>query len=140
MSRLSRRRILQLGVIGGVATGGAGAAAWLSRDMLIKPRVDELVQLLRSEFEYLTFNFGDKQFVEYIQSYKEHYRDIWRETWYVFRGGDRDRHRHQMDHFAMSFLMSTDFFVTGADEFKPINYVMFYHPYQSPCWNPFSVG
>src|SRR5262249_62178866 len=37
-------------------------------------------------------------------------------------------------------LLSTDFFMNGADETRPIRYVSLYDPYQSPCFNPLTKG
>lgn len=42
-----------------------------------------------------------------------------------------DRHR-----LATTLLLSTDFFQTGADESRPLNYVVLYSPYHAPCFNP----
>jgi len=36
------------------------------------------------------------------------------------------------------FLASTDFFQHGGDEARALNFVRFYDPYRSPCYNPFS--
>ncbi len=37
-------------------------------------------------------------------------------------------------------LMSTDFFLTGADETRPLRYVALYGPYISPCFNPLAIS
>lgn len=37
------------------------------------------------------------------------------------------------------FLLSTDFFLNGADESKIVRYMALYDPYVSPCWNPFPL-
>ncbi len=34
------------------------------------------------------------------------------------------------------FLLSTDFFATGADESRPLVYAQLYDPYRNPCYNP----
>ena len=34
------------------------------------------------------------------------------------------------------FLMSTDFFVNGADASRVVRYVALHDPYITPCWNP----
>jgi hypothetical protein len=138
--RLDRRSLLKLGVVGGVAVGASGTAAWVGRDHIKRLQPSELASYLKSNFDYLTFNFGDEQFLEFAKDYREHYLEISRESWHTFRGGDEAEHRAMMDAFAMRFLMSTDFFMHGADESRPINYVMFFHPYKSPCWNPLTSG
>lgn len=38
---------------------------------------------------------------------------------------------------ARDFLLSTDFFQTGADEDRPLQYMGYYHPLARPCQNPF---
>ncbi len=38
------------------------------------------------------------------------------------------------------YLLSTDFFPNGADESRPLDYVEFYDPYISPCYNPLVEG
>lgn len=42
---------------------------------------------------------------------------------------------NRIDVFAR-FLLSTDFFRTGADPTRPLRYVTFYDPYVTPCHNP----
>ena len=37
------------------------------------------------------------------------------------------------------FLMSTDFFMNGQDETRPVRFVALHDPYVSPCWNPFGT-
>lgn len=52
-------------------------------------------------------------------------------------GNARPRTRAANRLFYTKFLMSTDFFVNGADESKPVRYVALHDPYASPCWRPF---
>lgn len=55
---------------------------------------------------------------------------------------DYEKHRGQIgrfwhdDNIFLRYLLSTDFFPNGADESRPVRYVMLYDPYVSPCWNP----
>lgn len=37
---------------------------------------------------------------------------------------------------AMKYLLSTDFFMHGADEKRTVHYVTVFDPYASPCFNP----
>ena len=39
-------------------------------------------------------------------------------------------------HGRRTFLLSTDFFQNGMREDRPLQYVTFYFPYKSPCYNP----
>ena len=38
------------------------------------------------------------------------------------------------------YLLSSDFFLNGADEQKTVRYLGFYDPYQRACMNPFPRG
>lgn len=38
--------------------------------------------------------------------------------------------------YATVFLLSTDFFQNGADESRPLRFLMIYHPFFSTCYNP----
>lgn len=38
------------------------------------------------------------------------------------------------------YLMSTDFFLNGQDETRPVRFVALHDPYVSPCWNPFGAS
>lgn len=140
MARLKRRTLLKLGVVGGGLLGVSGGLAWVGRDRIRTLSPNELAGYLQGNFSYLNFNFGEGQFLEYAKQYRKHYNEIKRKSWYLFRGGDADTYQRVIDHFATTFLMSTDFFLQGADEAKQINYVMMYHPYHSPCWNPISMS
>lgn len=139
MLHITRRKLLKSGVVGAGVLGVTGTAAWFGRDRIRLLQSGELTHYLKANFEYLTFNFDDEQITEHVANYLESYQEVPRETWHVLRGGDADQHAQTMDHFAMTFLMSTDFFLHGADESRPVNYVMFFHPYRSPCWNPVSM-
>ena len=139
MTRFSRRNLMKAGVTSGVLVGLAGTGAWFGRDWIKRLQPQEMAEYLRANFDYLTFNFNEDKFLEYAKEYREHYEEISRELWSDLRGRGSEQHREEIDQFATRFLMSTDFFMYGADESRPINYVMFYHPYRSPCWNPLSM-
>ncbi len=56
---------------------------------------------------------------------------------------DYTKHRGEITRFSEPrediferYLLSTDFFRNGADESRPVRYVLFFDPYVSPCWNP----
>ncbi|MEO0477467.1 MAG: hypothetical protein AAF085_16105, partial [Planctomycetota bacterium] len=122
--------------VGGVVAGAGATTAWFGQDVIKRLQPSEMAGYLKANFDYLNFSFGEDKLLEFAEEYREHYEEISRESWHVFRGGDVQEHQDTMDALAMRFLMSTDFFLNGADESRPINYVMFYHPYRSPCWNP----
>lgn len=37
------------------------------------------------------------------------------------------------------YLLSTDFFLNGEDEARPLTYLAFYHPRTTPCFRPFPI-
>ena len=45
--------------------------------------------------------------------------------------------RHHRDDLRRRFLLSTDFFVHGEDESRPLAYRAFHDAYLSPCASPF---
>ncbi|MBA3588014.1 hypothetical protein [Methylibium sp.] len=45
--------------------------------------------------------------------------------------------RRLEDNVVSLYLLSTDFFLGGADESRPVSYLSFYDPYASVCRNPF---
>src|SRR5208283_3515170 len=47
--------------------------------------------------------------------------------------------RHGEERIVSSYLLSTDFFQTGADETRTVNYLGMYNPFRSaPCLNVFA--
>jgi hypothetical protein len=48
----------------------------------------------------------------------------------------RTRSQRLEDNFVSSYLLSSDFFVNGADESRRVRYLAFYDPLR-PCGNPF---
>ena len=38
----------------------------------------------------------------------------------------------------VQFLLSSDFFLNGADEHRPVQYLVYYDPYRQICANPFA--
>lgn len=55
---------------------------------------------------------------------------------YTQHRGEIRRFSRPKDDIFERYLLSTDFFRNGADESRPVRYVLFYDPYVSPCWNP----
>jgi hypothetical protein len=49
----------------------------------------------------------------------------------------RSRRERLEDYFATMYLLSSDFFTTGADETRVVNYVALYDPLRA-CGNPFA--
>jgi hypothetical protein len=76
---------------------------------------------IRREFHYLQLDDGGV--AAFVGEYEKH-------------RGPISRFRHPEDDLFDRFLLSTDFFRNGADESRPVRFVLFYDPYISPCWNP----
>ena len=132
----SRRTVLKAGAIGTGAVAASCGAAWFFRDQISEVQPAEVAQFLRGNFHYLRLNVSDAQMHKFAADYAKHYQRIGRRQLHRFKGRDASYFDRLMDHLAITFLMSTDFFLNGGDESKPVKYVMLYHPYVSPCWNP----
>jgi hypothetical protein len=46
--------------------------------------------------------------------------------------------RHGEERIVSFYLLSSTFFLNGADESKPVRYISFYNPLDRPCGNPFA--
>ena len=69
---------------------------------------------------------------------KYHYLSIFAKQFTRYNRSDDKRTRLQRmdDNFAQTYLLSSDFFINGADESRVVQYSRFYDPL-SPCGNPF---
>jgi hypothetical protein len=131
--RLTRRTFLYATA----ATVVAAPLAWQVREPVMMLQAGEIAEFLRENFHYLALEISDTEFQNFYTSYCEHYAPVWRPIWQrALKGRDDSHHRDVMDSLATRFLMSTDFFLHGADETRPVRYVALYHPYANPCWNP----
>lgn len=134
---ISRRRFVRVAALGAVAVGGVAAVgarvyggqlAWWQRRIENYAAAYSWAFLppaarLRRHFDYLTLAPGTiERFV------REYERACGRVT-------VRDVAANRRFHTA--FLMSTDFFRTGADPRRPARFVALHDPYRSPCWVPF---
>jgi hypothetical protein len=128
---LSRRQFVKLGAVGGavIALGTWGIAHWLQGrrehvlDHLAWTREAHLSleDRIARQFHYLRLDRAGIR--AFAQDYERHF-------------GRVSRFRRPYDDPFHRYLLSTDFFVNGADESKLVRYVLFYDPYVSPCWNP----
>jgi len=133
---VSRRTLLKIGAAGaGAAALGAGVA-YTQRGRLKDLTPNEAAAFLRRNFAYLRLQASDDQLRRFTVEYQRRYRPLQRPYWHRLRGWGANSFQRQMDHFATTFLLSTDFFMNGENEAMPVRYMMFYHPYASPCWNP----
>ena len=76
---------------------------------------------IRRHFSYL--NIAPQDALRFVRDYEKAYGEL---PFYRRSAGDVYK----------KFLMSTDFFPNGADESRPLRYIMLYDPYISPCYNP----
>lgn len=82
-----------------------------------KGKVDALLK----NFSYLKINRADAE--KYVAEYGKH----------MARGGIRLNNA-----FYTTFLLSSDFFLNGADVKKPVTYLVLHDPARVPCHNPFA--
>ena len=80
--------------------------------------MQDKLRAIEARFEAITEEMGQP---EVVADYLKHYEPPT---------------RIKLVHVATTFLMSTDFFPNGARESRPLRYVMLYHPYRTPCYNP----
>ena len=123
---VTRRRVLRFaGLLGGGLLVGGGCREADETKLAETPqsgRADlPLQRAIRRHFSYLSF---DDRVIEAFA---------------------RDLGRHQgpwnpetSPRPYTRFLASTNFFQNGADEAKPLEYVSYYDPYVTSCYNPFA--
>jgi hypothetical protein len=134
-SFFTRRRFVGLLGAGALGTAALGLAAWRDRLRLPAPLrglerrargyvygLTALEDRIARHYDYLTLDrVGVARFVaDYERAF----------------GPTRRRPSAERDLYER-FLMSSDFFVNGADESRTVRYVTLHDPYTSPCWNPF---
>lgn len=146
--KVTRRTALKSGLV--VAVGFAvigislkgkfsisSAKTWLSRFTKFGP-IDAR-DYLKKNFAYLDLQVSDEQFENFYNNYTIDNHKISQKAWDIATGRGEEYHRVAIDNMATAFLMSTDFFLNGADESKPVNYIGCFSPYITPCWNPVST-
>lgn len=142
---ITRRGIL----LGGLAFAAVASFGLLGADIVAK---SEIVSLVRQRLRFLKLDEAG------LQSFaKDHIatvvgkRPTWNRVKYHFRlmfakrGGvsygfssdKRTRKERMADSLATTYLLSSDFFVNGADESSVVQYVSHYD-YLRPCNNPFA--
>lgn len=117
-----RRRNVLIGLASVFGTGVVAASHWT----LFGRYTDTgFAQYLRLRCYYLNLEVSEADYEKFVRLYKKHY-GLYEARWSP----------GALEPMAAIFLLSTDFFVNGADESKPVRYKQFFHPYVSPCWNP----
>lgn len=128
--RISRRRWLLGAALG---LGALGLARYVLWDKLGSLQPKELAAFLRKEFSYLKLE--DDAPERFARVFVQHDR-IGRGLLTRLRGGDMTWQQAELTSMGHRFLLSTDFFLNGADENRPVRFVAYYDPYITPCWNP----
>ncbi len=111
---------LAVGVLGAPGCGGGEPA----RGMSLEEARKKVVDYLRVKLPYL--RHGKDTLERFAEEYVRH-----------FPPGTRPGPGPNL---VARYLLSTDFFPNGADESKPLDWVEFYDPYISPCYNPLVEG
>ena len=138
---ITRRRFLRVaaGVGATIAAGAAGIASfdwfglrtattWNLRGVRNYARAYSWAFLppadrIKRHFDYLTL--ADADVTRFVRDYEKKYGRV------TPRAVEANRLLYS------KFLMSTDFFMNGADVSRPVKYVALHDPYVSPCWSPF---
>jgi hypothetical protein len=135
--RISRRAFLRTGLGGAAVVALTGGTGFILRDSIIGLQSGEVTGYLRENFHYLELEVSDGEMESFFRDFTDSYRPIVRPHWQRWLRGRDGRHFESvLAQVAGMFLLSTDFFLNGADESRPVRYVRFYNPYKSPCWNP----
>lgn len=129
MSELARRDLLLLGVsaAGLALVGRTLETRWLARDDLVDVVLETLAGLTipRAEVERYVddlLTWFDRPTVEDLRAVEAFLRAVP----YSHEPGVAER-----------FLLSTDFFLQGADPARPVRYLALSDPYVTPCLQPF---
>lgn len=143
---IGRRRLLQIGLglalLGGAGVAGFGRAAAEA----------EIVSRLRRRLAFLRLDeAGLRAFAHDQVSALLAKRPTWVRWKYHFlhllspkafsrydsSSDQRSRIARAIDNLASTYLLSSDFFLNGADESRLVRYLRFYDPMR-PCGNPFA--
>lgn len=145
MARLSRRAFIA-GAIGGVAV--LLAAPYAAYHWRNGKATKVVVAILKRRVGYLKNPSGSlERFAEeYVEYKKAHAGQLARLSVVAFPMTYLTLYRwlplgHPLrrleDSVVTKYLLSTDFFLHGADESRELSYLSFYEPHTAPCRNPF---
>ncbi len=129
---ISRRLLLGTGFV--VAVGGAGAWHFLRRPTSTPsaPSAPEEGRTFTAEYE--TARGQILAALPFLILPRETVDD------FLEALSKNKRKPGRPDSVTRRFLLSTDFFATGADESRPLEYVKLYDPYLNPCYNPMDLA
>lgn len=138
----SRRHFLKasLAVIGLTTIGAMALAAWnwrtvgFSMDWYLRTARDRAsglrysfsspAQRIKQYFDYLTIDEAGLR--RFVADYEKRFGKV------------KFSSTLGNSHFYSTFLLSTDFFLNGADESRTVRYVSLHDAYVTPCLRPFS--
>ena len=113
--------VLAVGLFG---AGGCGGGREATRGLSVGEARRRVVEYLRVKLPWL--NHGEGTLERFAEEYVRWYPPGTKPT--------------AGPNLVARYLLSTDFFPGGADESRPLEYVEFYDPYVSPCYNPLVEG
>jgi hypothetical protein len=142
---MKRRKFLLAG-LGVVAVVGAGGIAF--GPMAAE---SEIVSHVRSRLGFLQLDTpGLEQFARdqvavllakrpTWNRMKYHFMSVFSKSFtrYEHSNDTRSRRQRMEDTFASTYLLSSDFFINGADQSRTVKYLAFYDPLRG-CGNPFA--
>lgn len=128
---LSRRSLLL--ATGGVAAGVAATAAWPLRNIpgFVTEHLASKIAAYR--FPHLGYKEAILAHFHYLDIDETGVEQFADEYEAVFGAKSWSR---PLDHLFETFLMSSDFFTTGANERRKVHYLALYAPDVSVCHNP----
>ncbi|GEM_PF-686776 len=134
--RPRRRRFLRIAAaVGGGLIPGAAALGWRLRSLGRERAALRLAESLRKPPENWPLEERIRSYFHFLKLDAEGVRRFVREHEASLAEGLTEPD----DDVFPIFLLSTDFFRNGADENRPVRFVMYYNPYRSPCYNPLAV-
>ncbi len=138
--KISRRTFLKTGLVGAAGFAMSGSLGYFYRDEIGHVQETEIAKFIRGNFAYLKLDVRDEEIETFYKEYREWYKPVVRDHWQrIIKKRGPDVFVEDMDEVATTFLLSTDFFINGADETRPVKYVRLYAPYKNPCWDPVAV-
>lgn len=128
---MDRRKFIRYGLIG----GGSILSGWVVW-RLSKDREQIVVEVLQEALDYLQIDPAEmRRFAhDVLQQAQWSWGKLQAYNWLRLIRKDP---RNTAAFLSQAFLLSSDFFLKGANEQQPVQYLGLYDPYRTPCRNPF---
>jgi len=112
--KLTRRHFLY--GLGGAGAGVlvTGGAAFKFRDKFTKMQNSDIIAIVRKNFHYLMLAVTDEQFEDFATNYRKANGEFEKPWFRKLRGWSEEETKNRFDHIANTFLLSTDFFLSGG--------------------------